>query len=106
MLHFLINTIPELSLERKKYFKYQEIRAKKLFELQINLLIKYLFQVLTLPCSKITEKAKHKGKSKECLSSFQNDALFIAKPGRELFSGWKMLGWEACMVPLFHFLGD
>lgn len=25
---------------------------------------------------------------------FRNNALFIEKPGRELFSGWKMLGWK------------
>lgn len=58
------------------------------------MLIKLLFHVLEFPCLKITQKAKHKGKSKECLLSFRNNTLFIEKPGRELFSGWKMLGWK------------
>lgn len=58
------------------------------------MLIKHSFQVLKFPCLKITQKAKHKGISKECLLGFRNNALFIEKPGRELFSGWKMLGWK------------
>lgn len=58
------------------------------------MLIKHSFQVLEFPCLKITQKAKHKGKSKECLLGFRNNALFIEKPGRELFSVWKMLGWK------------
>ena len=66
----------------------------ELFELQVKMLIKHSFQVLEFPCLKITQKAKHKGKSKKCLLSFRYNALFIEKLGRELFSGWKMLGWK------------
>jgi hypothetical protein len=54
---------------------------------------------------KITQKAKHKGKSKECLLGFRNNALFIEKPGRELLSGWKMLGWKV-HGPIIHLLGN
>ena len=66
----------------------------ELFVLQVKMLIKHSFQVLEFPCLKISQKAKHKGKSKECLLSFRYNALFIEKLGRELFSGWKMLGWK------------
>ena len=69
------NTLQFPQREKKKYFKYQEIIAMELFVLQVKMLIKHSFQVLEFPCLKITQKAKHKGKSKECLLSFRYNAL-------------------------------